>query len=337
MRVPFVTGREVLHDRLVKPIQVEETTPPAAMPPYMESFLAHLRLLVGVPFEYLVPDARLLPPESIRFFYLDRSWTDRLVDGANAVGQIGSREQAHYHGHAPVLAQRLDLSERIVRSLQRGTDFDAAKEAAPDRPAEVVTGFLMRSSAVSGWPHMDVRAYSRRIQEPYETSDPASVALQLKPLRIERLAPAVLFALFEGEPQMVILEEPHHGVQFGIRLDGSRISVPLRDGRGNQIRVNDDAVPVDVPVRANRGDVVRVAALRDRLQAARAAHPQAVNQTGAGAFAISVLDPPWRQHFEGTEDHGLDEEPPAVRFLHVVDTVREAGLTATVHELLHGG
>ncbi|MEZ4466479.1 MAG: hypothetical protein R3F43_19015 [bacterium] len=42
-----------------------------------------------------VPGARsrLLPDESIRFFYLDRSWTDRLVDGAMAVGQIGTRSR----------------------------------------------------------------------------------------------------------------------------------------------------------------------------------------------------------------------------------------------------
>ena len=86
------------------------------MPPYMELFLSHLRLLVGVPFDYLVADERLLPDESIRFFYVDRSWTDRLVDGAIAVGKIGTREQAHHQGHAPAVNQQVDLSERIVRT-----------------------------------------------------------------------------------------------------------------------------------------------------------------------------------------------------------------------------
>src|SRR5207253_203005 len=92
MRVPFITGRELLRQRITAKEQVPEDSPVAGMPPYMESFLSHLRMLVGVPFEYLVPNADLLPDESIRFFYLDRSWADRMVDGANAVGQIGSRE-----------------------------------------------------------------------------------------------------------------------------------------------------------------------------------------------------------------------------------------------------
>ena len=81
--------------------QIDASIPESTLPPYMEMFLAHLRLLIGVPFDYLVPDARLLPDESIRFFYLDRSWTDRLVDGAIAVGKIGTREQAHHQAHAP--------------------------------------------------------------------------------------------------------------------------------------------------------------------------------------------------------------------------------------------
>ena len=43
----------------------------------------------GVPFGDLVADAELLPAESIRFFYLDRAWTDALVQGVLSVGKIG--------------------------------------------------------------------------------------------------------------------------------------------------------------------------------------------------------------------------------------------------------
>ena len=101
--------------------------PESALPSYMEMFLAHLRLLIGVPFDYLVPDARLLPDESIRFFYLDRSWTDRLVDGAIAVGKIGTREQAHHQAHAADVHVPLDLTERIDPE-------PAARPAATRRP-----------------------------------------------------------------------------------------------------------------------------------------------------------------------------------------------------------
>ena len=336
MRQPLIVGQELLRVRMNVKEQVPEDSPVAGMPPYMESFLAHLRMLVGVPFEYLVPHPDLLPDESIRFFYVDRSWTDRVVDGANAVGQIGSREQAHYHGHAPNLSQQLDLSERMVRLLQRNTDFDQAKATTVGgAPAGTLTGFVLRSGAVSGWAHMDVRAYSEDIKEPLDTGLPANVAKQLKPLRIERLAPAVLFALFDGEPKLVILEEPYHGVQFGIRADASRNSVPLRDATGNQLIQANRAITVDVPMRFNSQRVVRVAALRNTLQAQRATHPTAVNQTGSAAFAISVLNPPWRQRFEGTEDFAGDPPAPP-RFISVFQTVQQANLKLAVTAVLQG-
>jgi hypothetical protein len=336
MREPATTARLALHDRLTHPAQTAVLQPEGDLPPYLESFLAHLRLLVGVPFEYLVPDDRLLPPESIRFFYLDRSWADRLVDGAAAVGQIGSREEAHYQARGLVLAQLLDQSERMVRALQRGTSFAAAKAAsdAIEEQAQTVTGFVLRSSAVKGWPHMDVRAYDQPVAEPYTPADPQVAAHQLRLLRLEILAPSVMIALFEGEPQMVVLEEPHHGVQFGVRQGPSGLTVPLRDPAGSQVLQNGDAIPVAVPTRRQHSDVIRVAALRDALQAATAAHPQAIQQTGSAAFAISVLDPPWRQHFQGTEDHAGDVPPAPRPYLPVAATVEQAGVLASVRLIL---
>src|SRR6185437_942432 len=222
------------------PIQLDVTEPESEMPPYMEQLLAHLRLLVGVPFDYLVPDERLLPDESIRFFYLDRSWTDRLVDGAIAVGKIGTREQAHHHGHAPAVNQQLDLTERIVRMIQRGLSGFTDAKADPNAdtsPAQTVTGFLLRSSAVSGWPHMDVRAYKTAIPEKFLPSDKYPRSQQLTTLRLELLSPGVMIALFQGIPQLVILEEPHAVVMFGVHVDGSIPKLYLRDATGEQIPI----------------------------------------------------------------------------------------------------
>jgi hypothetical protein len=186
---------------------------------------------------------------------------------------------------------------------------------------------------------MDVRAYDTTIAEPYAAADPQVVSHQLKLLRLELLAPSLMIALFEREPRMVILEEPHHGVQFGVRHTGSTIVIPLRDGTGQQIRVNNNAVPVTVPMRSRHGDVVRVAALRDALQAARAAHPDAVDQTGAGAFAISVLDPPWRQHFEGTVDNadtGAPDTSLGQSFVMVSQILQQPIVLSSIKTLLEG-
>lgn len=327
MRTPWINNSTALRARMAKPFQVQPTAPEAGMPPYMESFLAHLRLLVGVPFDYLVPDARLLPDESIRFFYLDRSWTDRLVDGAIAVGKIGTREQAHHQAHGPAVHQQLDQTERIVRKLQinvPGTVFSDLKTAndADQSAGEIVTGFLLRSAAVAGWPQMDVRAYATDIQDgdrPFDPSDPKVMQQQLQTLRLELLSPSVMIALFQGIPQLVILEEPHHGVQFGI-LDpqqNGNFRMYIRDTSGYQIKastnnpaegwVAGEPITVAVPTRSANRRVVQVTKLRDALQTetgkplpAGITMPQ---QTGSASFALEVLQPPWRQRFEGTVDH----------------------------------
>jgi hypothetical protein len=264
-----------------------------------------------VPFEYLIPDPRLLPDESIRFFYLDRSWTDRLVDGAIAVGKIGTREQAHHQAHSAPVSQQLDLSERIVRSIQRARDsFGNLKEKNDQnkQPADVVTGFLLRSAAVSGWPHLDVRAYSDDIPEPLNPADPNVLAKQLVTLRLELLSPSVLMALFQGIPKLVYLEEPHHGVQFGVNVNKSGgYEIDLRSATGEQIRVDptdkkSNPIPLPVPVRASHNRVIHVSALRRALHQQQATHSTMPDQNGSAAFAIEVLQVPWRQRFEGTVD-----------------------------------
>jgi hypothetical protein len=343
MRTPLVTGAAALSERLRAVAQVAPTDVEAEMPPYMESFLAHLRLLVGVPFEYLIPDPRLLPDESIRFFYLDRSWCDRLVDGSVAVGKIGSREQAHHQGLAAKVSGTLDVSERMVRSLQRGQDFEAVRTKVFSAPkkADLVTGFLVRSAAVSGWPHMEVRAYTQRIPEPFDASDPAVVAKQLPLLRLERLSPGVLFVLWQGVPELVTLEEPHHGVQFGIDVsaDGRKRSVPLRSKTGQLLARNQRKIDLPLPTRSRRADVIDVLRLRDAL-ADKALHPPQtdgnvppIQQTGSASFAIAVLDPPWRQRFEGTEDKAGDEPAPMLPGLKVTERAQNAGLKLAVSEV----
>ena len=66
----------------------------------------------------------------------------------------------------------------------------------------------------------------------------------MKLLRLERLAPAVLLALFDGVPQIVHIEEPRQGIQFGIRLDATddletfEPWIPPRDRHDPQKAIN---------------------------------------------------------------------------------------------------
>jgi hypothetical protein len=309
MRAAWTTGAATLRARMINPQQLAPPAPDAEMPPYMESFLASLRLLIGVPFDYLAADSRLLPQESIRFFYIDRSWADRLVDGAISVGKIGTREQAHHQAHAPTVQQQLDVSERIVRILQRGlADFTTAKTTNDQNPqtADLTTGFLLRSAAVSAWPHMDVRAFSGDVPPGI---DPGQVdpALMLPLLRLERLSPSVLIALFRGVPKLVWCEEPHHGVQFGVQQDlFGRLSIPVRDASGHLVISGSVAnTTLPLPMRVGGRRVVAAVQLRkdiikkDHDLSSQPGMPHLPAQTGAAGYAISVLNPPWRQRFQG--------------------------------------
>jgi len=57
------------------------------LPATVRDWLAKRVLLYGVPFLYLVPDERMLPLPSMRFFRIDPLWIKRLLEGACSVGR----------------------------------------------------------------------------------------------------------------------------------------------------------------------------------------------------------------------------------------------------------
>ncbi len=333
MRTAFITGPAALRERMVAKAQVDLSVPESSMPPYMESFLAHLRVLIGVPFDYMVPDSRLLPDESIRFFYLDRSWTDRLVDGAVAVGKSGTREQAHHQAQAPNLQSQLDLTERTIRNIQTGKQLPTNSG-----PAGIITGFLLRSATVVGWPSMDVRAFSQIVPpSPGNVNDPGAAewaanatAVQLPTLRLERLSPSVLLALFDGIPQLVWCEEPHHGIQFGVTNSGEA-GIFYLDRHEASGELEPGSQSVQVPVRAANHRVIAIQQLRNQLNALH--DPNLVPQTGSAALAIEMLQLPWRQRFQGA---GSDRHPGSGGFVakySVARVIANPTLQQTVREL----
>jgi len=256
------------------------------LPDGVRDWLASLRLLEGVPFQHLVVDDRLLPPESIRFFYLDRNWTDAMVAGALSVGAITTADRAQLQALYPTIRDEIDRAERQVRV--------PGNEVAVDGTADVVTGLLIRSRAVSGWPGMHIRAY--RVEVPDDGADDDANRLHL--MRLERLAPAVLLALFDGVPAVVHIEEPRSGLQFGFELTepppvgAVAYDLPLRTpGTGTET-----GATVPVPFRRNAPGVVDLADLQQRILSA-------VGGNGSGAeFALEALRFPYRQVFGPAQD-----------------------------------
>ncbi len=121
------------------------------VPGVVRRALAELRLLHHVPFSYLVADASLLPPESIRFFYLDRNWTDAVIQGVLSVGTFTAADRRQLEELMPIIRDEVDEAERVLRR-------PTGEERLEDRGG-AITGFLLRSKLVSGWPGLHVRAY----------------------------------------------------------------------------------------------------------------------------------------------------------------------------------
>jgi hypothetical protein len=119
-----------------------------------------------------------------------------------------------------------------------------------------------------------------------------------------------MLALFQGIPQLVFLEEPHHGVQFGVNQNPGTgaFEIDLRTASGDQVRAGGNPIPIPVPVRSGHHRVIHVSALRRALhEQQQKFHPEMPPQNGSGSFAIEVLQVPWRQRFEGTVD--MAEKP----------------------------
>ena len=209
----------------------DEETPPARdafePPPEAVGFFARALLLYGVPFGYLVPDARLLPAESVRWFYLDPGWINALLQGAVAVGR-GAAAPIDPGGHAQLRYEIMLLHGLLDDAMEAAPTVRAAGpvDGEPARPAKVrwpITGVLIRSRVVKGWQGLEVRAFSRRGDEgtadtptePQPQSAPrASATVPLAPLRIDRLAPDVMLALFDGEIVDLSLKQPAEGLHF---------------------------------------------------------------------------------------------------------------------------
>ncbi|MFJ5951249.1 hypothetical protein [Streptomyces noursei] len=116
----------------------------------VSAWLARLPLLEMMPFEHLVPDPRMLPPESLRFFHVDAAWVRAAVDGALSVGV----------GHAV------------------DADLNALARRVP-RPAPC--GLLLRSDLVWNWPKTVMTGFrgDRPVEEIHRASYGSDVLLLL--------------------------------------------------------------------------------------------------------------------------------------------------------------
>ena len=287
-----------------------------AMPAELRRWLVQLRLLQAVPFAYLVPDTALLPEESIRWFYLDRRWTDSLVQGALSVGTVSSDDRTHLGAQYPAIRDELDTEERNQRSSER-----TGRRSGDGGP---ISGFLLRSRAVSGWPALHVRAFDTDPVEADDAKYEETDRRRMRLLRLERLAPAVLLCLFDGIPKVVHLEEPRQGVQFGFDPKGTgasrRATLRPRKAADFSYLTGD---PIDVPFRSGASGVVDIKRLERDLKPRVGSG--AADGLDSSEYALQVVRLPFRQVWGDPEGPPVDTVfQPTITYLTMTTDVFQA-------------
>ncbi len=260
-------------------------------------WLARLDQLYGVPFEYLVPDYRMLPPESIRWAFLDPNWLARANDGALSVGRQSTFDALLDRQFEDEIASSVSLAVPLQRSKLRGVPL----------PQDVSVGgtlavLLIRSALVSGYPGLEVKA-----------TNSAGHAVQL--VRMDHLAADVLLVIFAELPAEVELVEPAEGLHFGVREENGAPTTLLRSlqpgSLGRQVTNDGTAVAVnlawrnDDPTLGVLDIAASCAAIGDALQ--RHDGWPAGKSLGSGELAIEMVRAPGLQRFVPNTSGG--EEP----------------------------
>lgn len=204
------------------------------LPTAIANWFQDLELLKNVPFNYLVPDTRLLPPESLRFFWIDSYWVDCLQDGAFSVGRVTKEDL------------RLDVQSRSLRRSKTQSD-------------KTITGFLLHSEVVSGWPGLEIEGYAT----PVTGNNFVGPENKLTILRRDLLSDNILLCFFAGEVKTLDLSIKGSSVNCGVDpiKKGTKITKGLRNLDGEQ--KTDD---IEVPFRNENLGVINIEEMAKRLK-----------------------------------------------------------------------
>ncbi len=254
------------------------------VPKVIADWIGRLKLLKGVPFSALVPDEGMLPVESLRFFHLDLDWIAAIVDGAFSIGRAGTTGAAR---DAQPLAQTHAASQISARRQRKNhrPNLAAMQASAGDSDFEVVTGVLLRSQLVSGWPGLNVNGYSD-----------AAGTNELPKLRMERLSSDVMLCMFEGAVQMLAIHEAPQQLHCGVEGDATAgFTTTLRevvgDTPGQQYLTDPKGGPATAAVSVRPdGQTIQAAATAQAIETKlNSDFDQKLTQFTSAEFALEMV------------------------------------------------
>ena len=288
------------------------------MPQDIGEWLGRLLLLYGVPFNYLVPQESMLPPESIRFFYLDPGWMKCLLEGACSVGKSSTLDDLF---DQKLRNRVLDLAGPEAAEVRASVSKDLRELWEQDKEREKtvlnwpLTGFLLRSDLVEGWQGIEMQAWSEWKQdwEATEGKTSAQITLandekkskRLQPLRIDRLAPDVMFCIFNGKVKHIEIKQPPEGLHFGAEHAANNVykkphlrHLAPAEMVGQQVDSGSEPPPVEIPMRKGSARVVDVHALAKVLaENLQKVAPFAGSFTSA-ELAVQMVESPGKAIFD---------------------------------------
>ncbi|KAK4166871.1 hypothetical protein QBC43DRAFT_349619 [Cladorrhinum sp. PSN259] len=187
--------------------------------------------LADIPANYLISDPSHLPLETIRFFEIDRNWTDSLIDGALSLANHLERDD--------------DMIRRSLQHALRRYLSTPSRGLGGLLPPVPMYGFLLRSELITAFPDMVVKT------EPTLPDNTHPVLI-----RHELLETNVMLCLFDRCPakasfESVTLSQPPHQPCFSVAaaLSNKEININLKsvysaaikdqphgDGRSNALK-----------------------------------------------------------------------------------------------------
>ncbi len=262
---------------------------PIAMADSLLHFFAELALLYPIPFEYMVAHHKLLPPESIRFFYVDDNWIDAAIEGALSLVQDCSRDRLA----VTTVRSELDtaISELVyqfrhhLQGMPRATLFN---EKSADYLSTPKTGFLLRSALVSGWPGLEIIC-----------TDAGGNRLDV--VRLDHLSKDLLLCIVSGEVHSAEIREPSEGLRFGLDDDDKVMLRYWQSGSGelgSPVIRDGNEVKKDGLILRSRHGVLDIRGLATKLDPAKT--------FGAAAFALQMLRSPEKQQIDINQHNAGD-------------------------------
>jgi hypothetical protein len=173
------------------------------VPAVVQEALRNWAQFSGISFDYLVPDDRLLPMESLRMFSVDRDWVEAFVRGACSLGRAASPDHA---------------IERVVE-----TEVDSLWALL--QPSIPTSGVLLRSAVVDKVSDLRMFGYATT---PTDLDDPPT-----PPVRTSRLGASALLALFDIDLAALDLHRTPQTMHVGVHLERDSAGALVVDSAGD--------------------------------------------------------------------------------------------------------